>query len=245
MLLSSLAAALLLAPTFVSAIDQIEARNMAIHDLLESNTTALLVVDMQNDFCHESGVNRAVMKWPDVCSTAVQPIASLVESARQVDIPVIWINADYHPDNVNSAFDAKLRQRGEAGRPAVSEWGKAIIDELNPASSVFEERGTNEIVISKPSFDAFTDTPLKEELQRRNIETVVVTGVATSICVESTVRSALFEGFHVVVVKDGVGDLPERTVSSLDRVQLLFGHVTSALNIIGSWLPPAAEKLII
>jgi len=160
----------------------------------------------------------------------------VVDAARRNDLPVIWINADYSPNVVSAAFDAKLRERGDEGRPCVSEWGRDIIEELKPSTSLLESRNNKEFVLMKPTFNAFTDTSLEEELRMRGIETVVVTGVATSICVESTVRSAMFEGFHTVVVREGVGDLPHRNKDSLDRVDLLFGYVTSSLDIIASWL---------
>eukprot|EP00466_Bigelowiella_natans_P000388 jgi/Bigna1/51509/estExt_Genewise1Plus.C_10276 len=207
-----------------------------VQELLSSNQTAVLVIDMQNDFCHPEGVNRRIMKWPDVCSPTVPHIHGVVNAARRNDLPVIWINADYSPNVVSAAFDAKLRERGEEGRPCVSEWGQDIIEELKPSKSLMESRGNKEFIMMKPTFNAFTDTSLEEELRLRGIETVVVTGVATSICVESTVRSAMFQGFHTVVVREGVGDLPDRNRDSLDRVDLLFGYVASSLDIIASWL---------
>ena len=88
-------------------------------------------------------------------------------------------------------------------------------------------------MIAKHHYSAFHDTGLTDHLKARGIRTVAVTGVATNVCVESTLRDAFFDGFHVVVPRDCVGaDDPDLHHASLRTVDSYFGYVTDADTLI-------------
>jgi nicotinamidase-related amidase len=126
---------------------------------------------------------------------------------------------------------APLRFRGGEGRSAdqfVPEtWGWQIVDGLAPAA--------DEPVVRKPRYDAFLRTSLEDALRGRGIDTVVVGGVITNCCVDTTARSAFMRGFDVLVLDDCVGTFAqERDLhdAALRNLSLLFAVVASSGSVL-------------
>jgi len=186
--------------------------------------SALLVVDMQNDFMHPEGAC-ARMGFPDAGSPVVPAIKDLLVAARTRKIPVVWICANYSPDVVGPAFGAKMTAFPEP--VCTTEWGMKITDQLK-----VEE---DEIQVHKTCYDAFHHTDLVATLLAKEVNTVVIAGILSTVCVESTARAAVFDGFHAVIVEDGVGDAPEETAAFLKRFGTFFGQVQKAEEICTQW----------
>jgi ureidoacrylate peracid hydrolase len=190
---------------------------------LRSDRTALLVVDVQNDFCHPNGYFAGSGFDVGPCSRVVELIAENVAALRERGIPVVWTmstNADPPRHRL-----LPLRFRRYAGeRPpdqfTPGSWGWQIVDRLEPHP--------DEIVVRKPRYDAFLRTSLEEDLRSRGVDTVVITGVITNCCVDSTARSAFMRGFDVLVVEDCVATFAEEYdlhEASLRNLSLLFAVV--------------------
>jgi ureidoacrylate peracid hydrolase len=188
------------------------------------DASALLVVDMQNDFMHPEGAC-AKMGFPDVGSPVVPAIDMLLDAARARKIPVVWICANYSPDVVGPAFGAKMTAFPEP--VCTTEWGMKITEMLQV------EEG--EIQVQKTCYSAFHQTDLAATLRAKGVDTVVVTGIMSTVCVESTARAAVFDGFHTVIAEDAVGDAPEETASFLKRFGTFFGQVQKTEEICGQW----------
>lgn len=185
---------------------------------------ALLIIDMQNDFMHPAGAC-AKMGFPDAGTPCLPAINQLIEAARANDIPVVWISANYSPALVGTAFGAKMAEFPEP--VCTTEWGNQIVEQLQPSEG--------DLRVQKTCYDGFHQTELAAILQAREVDTVVVTGVLTTVCVESTARAAVFAGFHTVVAEDAIGDAPEATASFLERFGTFFGKVQTAQHICQSW----------
>lgn len=200
-----------------------------ISSLVKPDETALLVIDMQNDFCAPGGYIDSVMKR-DV--TAAQGICAtlqrLVDSARSAGIPVIWIGADYSPERIPAGMQRKLSQRGITQVCcAPGSWG---------AQWFCVEPNDGETVIIKHNYCGFSGTNLHKQLQQMGIRTLVATGVQTQICVESTVREGHALGYHCVVPRDAVAShTPPLHDASLTNIQFLFGEVCDADDLISVW----------
>eukprot|EP00316_Scyphosphaera_apsteinii_P016957 CAMPEP_0119308824 /NCGR_PEP_ID=MMETSP1333-20130426/12789_1 /TAXON_ID=418940 /ORGANISM="Scyphosphaera apsteinii, Strain RCC1455" /LENGTH=183 /DNA_ID=CAMNT_0007312683 /DNA_START=127 /DNA_END=678 /DNA_ORIENTATION=+ len=181
---------------------------------------------MQNDFMHCNGAC-AKMGFPDAGTPILPAVNQLIDAAHQGPnkIPVVWICADYSPEVVGPAFGAKMMCFPEA--VCTTQWGKKIIEQLNPA--------TDDIFITKSCYDGFHDTELAEILRAKGVDTVVVTGILTTVCVESTARAAVFEGFHTVIAEDAVGDTPNATKAFLERFNTFFGDVQKSQVICQRW----------
>ena len=197
--------------------------------------TALLVVDVQNDFCAPGGYIDSVLGRDVSGSVPVaDAIAELLDAARGAGVPAIWVKAVYDFDYLSAPMLTKIREMGleHAVCCAEGSWG-ADWFRIRP------EDGEPEIV--KHRYSAFVGTPLEAMLRRRGIRTLVITGVATNICIDSTLRDAFLRDYYVVVPADCVGSanrpLHEAT---LQNVEFLFGDLTGGEEIAGIWAQAGA-----
>jgi nicotinamidase-related amidase len=179
----------------------IEAEPCALR--FDLHRTALIIIDMQRDFLEPGGFGEALGNDVTRLAAAVEPCRAMLDAARRCGLLVIHTREGHRPD-LSDAPAAKL-ERGEPklrigapgpmGRILVrGEPGHDIIAPLYPV------RG--EPVIDKPGKGAFYRTPLEPLLQDRGIETLLVCGVTTEVCVNTTVREANDRGFRCVVLGD-------------------------------------------
>jgi ureidoacrylate peracid hydrolase len=196
---------------------------------------ALLVIDMQNDFCAPGGyVETALGKDATACRAVVAPIRSLIAHARAARVPVLWIRADYSPDKVPAHMALKAHERGAAQAFCHGgTWGAEFF-ELTPVAG--------DVVVEKYCFSAFVGTGLGQRLRSSRIRTVVLAGVQTNVCIESSLRDAASIGFHVVVAADCVAShTPVLHDATLKNVAFLFGDVVPSAEIARIWQASLGE----
>jgi nicotinamidase-related amidase len=174
--------------------------------------TALVIVDMQNDFVRDGGSLRV----PDAEPT-IPAIASLLELARLHAMRVVFTQ-DTHRDG-----DPEWRIWPEHARQ--DSWGWEIVDALAPAA--------DETVIRKLRYDAFYGTPLDHLLRLWSVDTLIICGTVANICVHYTAASAALRWYDVIIPRDAVSALePFDLESSLRQTAFLFaGRVTTASGI--------------
>jgi len=194
---------------------------------LDVRRTALLVVDVQHDFCHPDGFFAGFGFDVTPCSEVTSRIAPVVASARRRGLQVVWTMSTNADPPVHRLEPARFRRDGNVERPAdqfvPGSWGWHIVEELEPDPS--------ELVVQKPRYDAFLRTGLEDELRNRGISTVVVTGVITNCCVDTTARSAFMRGLDVLVLEDCVATFAqERDLhdASLRNLEQLFAVVADS-----------------
>lgn len=171
---------------------------------IEVADTALLVIDMQRDFCSPHGY--AARAGLDVARLAgpIGQIRRLLDAARGAGLLVVHTREGHLPDLSDCPVEKMQRSR-QAGAPIGSvgpmgrllvrgEYGHDFIDELQPA--------TGEAVIDKPGYGAFYQTGLAQLLTDRRIRQLIVCGVTTEVCVHSTLREAVDRGYACVTVAD-------------------------------------------
>lgn len=188
--------------------------------LVEPSDTALLVLDMQNGFCHPNGT---IGKSKDISlmRATIPNIKRIVAECRSVGIPDIWTIQEHHLSDrtrLNRKIPAHT-QRSQHGPAAVARtWDAEIIEELQPLIS------DNVEVVRKHRFSAFFDTRLDTLLRMFGTRTLIVCGVTTTLCVESTVRDAYQRDYNVIVVEDAVGmSSRELHESSIRVMKTYFG----------------------
>lgn len=180
----------------------------------------LLILDMQNGFCHPSGSFSAI-GMPTTRQAAIIPsINHLRELCRTHHIPIFYTQtafaADYSDagiaeDELPGLKDAKGFIRGT--------WDAEIVEELKPLPE--------EVVVQKTRNNAFWRTGLEERLAERGVDQIIATGVATNVCVESTVREARSYGFHALTVSDGTATLSDQMQeASMVNLRFFGGTVT-------------------
>jgi len=207
---------------------------LTLEEKLQPAGCALLVIDMQNDFCAPGGYIDAVMgKSVETAAAVIGPVSRLVDAARAAAVPVVWVRADYSRDRIPASMQVKLVARGiEAVCCAPGTWG----------ADWFGPRPTDaEAVVTKHTYSGFHDTPLAELLQALGVGTLVFAGVQTQICVESTVRDGHSRGYFCVVAQDAVASHTAALhQATLDNVRFLFGDICPSATVFAAWSPPAA-----
>ena len=199
--------------------------------------TALLVIDMQRGFV-EAG---EAMEVP-AAREAIPRIRALVDLFRAKRRPVIFTEFVYseqapllvgalHPEHRRAAPDAPRI----FGRPSSS------CHEDDPSVATVQLLGPrhDELVVRKRWYDAFAGTPLDGVLRARGVDTLVMTGTMTDICVLATVVGAFNREYRVTVVEDAVTTLwPEIQRATLDIIARAYGRVVSAkevADVVGAW----------
>ena len=209
-----------------------------IEDQADPAHTALLVIDMQNDFCAPGGYIDKTSKL-DVagCEKVADAINPLVEAARAAGVKIVWVRANYEKQYLAPPILARHAIRGiEAEVCCAGEsWGYDFF-RVKPRKGEF--------FVEKHRYDAFFGTALDDLLRNHGIRTLVCTGVVTNVCVESTARSGFFRGYYIVVPEDCVGaPFPDLHEASLKNIRTYYGAVTDAKALAGLWTDAAKPGL--
>lgn len=192
--------------------------------------TALLVVDMQNGFCHDDGaINRMGLPAARL-RDAIEPCARLVAAARGARVPVLFTRYVYRPDYADGGLlvnelmpDLKTHEALRAGS-----WDAQVIDALAPEAG--------EPVIDKNRPSAFFGTDLDATLKTLGARNLVVCGVTTNCCVETTVRDASQRDIRTFVVRDAVAEYDDdRHAVALKSMALLFAYVVGLDDVLAGW----------
>lgn len=208
--------------------------------------TAVIVVDMQNDFGKEGGMFHLAGIDISGIQTVVQPTARVIETARKHGILVVYLKMAYKPDlsdfgepgTVNRDRHKRLSvgkqvttPNGSTGQILIRDtWNTAVIDELKPQEG--------DIEIYKTRYSGFYKTELDDVLRSRGITHLIITGCTTSICVDSTVRDANFRDYSPILLEDcmdePIGSDLQRSnhASTLLTVEIQLGWVSDSTKFI-------------
>jgi nicotinamidase-related amidase len=200
-------------------------------------TTALLIIDMQRDFMEPGGFGETLGNDVSQLARAVAPIAAVLNAARQTGMMVVHTREGHLPD-LSDAPPAKIERGapslrigdpGPMGRILIrGEAGHDIIPALYPVEG--------EIVIDKPGKGAFYATTLGADLKARGIDTLLVCGVTTEVCVNTTVREANDRGYRCIVLADGCASyFPEFHEMGLRMIKAqggIFGWVSDSAAVL-------------
>ena len=209
--------------------------------LLTKTQKALVLVDVQNEFCHPDGVFG--QKGCDLSLIEVMMVAlnRLVASAREKKIPIVFIQ-NIEDENTDSfAWSMRPDAKEDSANQGVcrrGEWGTELYG-FEPAPG--------EILVQKNRFSGFLDTPLNAILKNHGIETLIFTGVATNICVETTARHASILDYHVILAPDACATwYPDLQEATCKNIRLWFGKVADSPEIVSLWSEnqPQPEKEI-
>jgi nicotinamidase-related amidase len=202
-------------------------------------STALVIIDMQRDFVEPGGFGESLGNDVSILRKAIAPTKLLLEACRKAGMMIVHTREGHSPDLTDcppSKMERghpkrKIGDGGSMGRLLVrGEKGHDIIPELYPVAG--------EIVIDKPGKGAFYATDLEPILRNRGIKSLIVCGVTTEVCVNTTVREANDRGFNCVVLEDCVGSyFPDFQRSALEMIKAqggIFGWVSSSKNAIAA-----------
>jgi nicotinamidase-related amidase len=183
---------------------------------LKAGTSALLVIDMQ-EFFLDPGSPMFTCGGPAILSTVKEMIDAFRASGR----PVIFTKHVHHPGNLDSGI--------------MGWWWKGMCIEGSPESEIHRDIAplAGEKVVSKHRYSAFYGTDLEIVLRCLGIEDLVVSGILTNLCCESTARDAYFRDFRVFIPADGTASINEEMhLASLLNLAFGFAYVAGARSII-------------
>jgi ureidoacrylate peracid hydrolase len=197
---------------------------------LGKDRTALLVIDMQNGFCHPEGSFANLGLDVSMCNAAIAPISTLVEKAHDAGVPVIFTRYMYRADYRDSGVLVQdlLPALAEAKSLAAGTWDAELVDELVPTDADF--------VLDKNRYSAFYGTGLEPILTSLGVHSLVISGVTTNMCVETTARDASQRDYRVFVVSDATGELEKsRHDMALNTLGFGFGWVVESEDVLDAW----------
>ena len=195
-----------------------------------SGRWALLVVDMQNGFCHDDGsINRMGLPAARLRG-AIEPCVRLVAAARSAGVPVLFARYVYRPDYADGGLLVDELMPGLKTHEALQagSWDAEVIDALKPEAG--------EYIVDKNRPSAFFGTDLEANLAALGARNLVVCGVTTNCCVETTVRDASQRDLRTFVVRDAVAEYDDdRHAVALQSMELLFAYVIGLDEALAGW----------
>ena len=179
---------------------------------LDPDETAVVVVDMQNGFCHPDG-----SLYAPESEAAVGPVSELVDRAREAGASVVFTRDVHPPEQFEDAhYYDEFDRWGE--HVLEGSWEAELIEELRPRES--------ELVVVKHTYDAFYRTELEGYLESHGIRDLVICGTLANVCVLHTAGSAGLRDYRPILAEDAVGAIEEdHREYALDHAGWLFGEV--------------------
>lgn len=209
--------------------------------VLDLSRTALIVVDMQNDFCGETGWISSMGIDFAAARDLINPINETAEALRQIGVPVVWVNWGVRPDRANLSpstqhpFNPHGEGPGLAGARSSGgrsykvlqkgEWGAELVSGLVSKPC--------DILVDKHRISGFWDTPLDSILRNLNVSTLLFAGINADHCVYATLMDANFHGYDTIMLEDCVATTsPDFCLAAtLHNVRFCFGFTTKSTQL--------------
>lgn len=195
--------------------------------LINPTNTALIVVDIQNDYCSSTG---KIAQTLGVDLTPVQKVVpeiiSFVDVARRNGLPIIFTQMIEDPEYMDE--NAKLKKGNKAFCTPNTEGFEYY--KIRPEGSDYQ--------IIKKTYDAFSNPELEAIFKKNQIKNLIVIGAYTAVCVDTTIRAGFTRGYHIVVPENLVGMPKERIdqhEAALKVWKIIFAHVVDSKEIVDSW----------
>jgi ureidoacrylate peracid hydrolase len=189
---------------------------------------ALVVVDVQNDFVSPQG--SAGKRGEDVSAAMamVPNLLRLIDEARRVGATIVYIRTTHSEWTDTPSWIYRTSQKGGLSTCREGTWGAELFEGILPLPT--------ERVVIKHRYSAFINTDLNTVLKARNIQSVLVCGVATNVCVETTARDAYMYDYYVTMIDDCSAAYETKLhLGTLENMRRHFGLVASSEEIIDTW----------
>jgi ureidoacrylate peracid hydrolase len=202
---------------------------------VEPRHTALLVIDVLNDFCAEGGMMEREGQDLRHVQQMAEALPRLLDTAREAGVLVVFVRNVYSTEENHYLSDVWLEQAARRRSGSYTVW--PVCGAGSWEGDFYSVRPlAEEPVITKHRFSAFHNTDLETVLRAHSVRSVVLAGVATDVCVETTAREAFVRDYYVVFLSDGTATYNrpshEATLAVIDR---FFGQVATMEDVIACW----------
>ncbi|GLX70569.1 cysteine hydrolase family protein [Paenibacillus glycanilyticus] len=193
---------------------------------LEHKNTAIIVVDVQNDYCHPEGAIAKLGTDVSSVKNMMPNLHALLEAAQQHHVPVIYLQTNHEKATDSEVWVSRFAD-GINPICHTGSWG-AEFYEVSPLP--------DDIIVKKHRYSGFIHTRLESVLQTLKIETLIMTGVSTNLCVESTARDGFMMDYHIVLMKDACAAFTqEEHDMTVQTVDTYFGMASDTKAVISFW----------
>jgi ureidoacrylate peracid hydrolase len=199
-----------------------------LKDRCDPRYAALIVVDVQNDFVSPEG--SAGKRGDDVgAAIAMIPnLTRLIDQARKMGLTIVYIRTTHSEWTDTASWIYRTSQKSGLSTCREGTWGADFYDGIAPLPS--------ERVVIKHRYSAFINTDLNTVLKARGIQSILVCGVATNVCVETTARDGYMYDYYVTMIDDCSAAYDAKLhMSTLENIRRHFGLVASSHQIIETW----------
>lgn len=201
-------------------------------DLLSMDKSALLVIDLQNAFCHKDGTLGRSGLDTDRLGAVIKPLRHVIERCHDAGMPVLWTVQEHFEED---------RRRGRKRLPShtskrkgvsalAGTWDAEIVDELKDLV------GEPARVIRKHRFGAFYETRLEVVLEQLGVEALFIAGLTANACVETTIREAYLRDYDVVAIEDCISGVNPEWEESAKKVWRQYLGITCSSGDFNHWL---------
>ena len=202
---------------------------------------ALLLVDVQNDFAADGGAMHREGRDVSLAQAMVPRLERLLEAARAANTRIVWIRNVYNTGPNWYLSEVWLEQARRRRNGAYVDYSVCEPNEWN--GDFYRIRPQpDEVIITKHRYGAFESTDLDLVLRSRGVRTVIMTGIATNVCVETTARQAFLRDYYVVFTSDCTATYSQaQHDAALFNIDQFFGQVVTSEEVMACWQPAKAR----
>jgi ureidoacrylate peracid hydrolase len=195
---------------------------------IDPQTTRFVVIDVQNDFCADGGWMSRNGSDLSLIHTAVDRLDSFIDVARSADLHPIFVRAIYDEIYLSRPMLERHARTGlSTAHCQTGSWGAEFF-QISPRD--------DELVFTKHRYSAFKDTELNAYLRAQQVENLILAGITSNVCVESTARDAYMLDYHVVFLSDASATYEAAAhEATLANIRRAFGIVASTSEVVTAW----------
>lgn len=201
---------------------------MSIKEKVKPGSCALLLIDLQNDFCHPNGTSSKNGRNLYYVHRMFPCLTELLQNARENKLDIIHVRTIHTVWTDSLVWQERWGNSPNRMYTRQNTWGADFIEEFKPIN--------NELIVEKHRYSAFVNTKLDSVLRSKKKESLIITGVFTNLCVDCTIRDAFMRDYFVVVPGDCVAcESEEEQMNSLKIFEYAFANVVTKDEIIKIW----------
>jgi len=202
---------------------------LTLEEVVNPKHTALVIVDVQNDFVYGRDRLSTPPETVDPPEQILAPLNVFIDACRRIGVPVIYTYTLHAGDVDLPPYKARMVRRSEGPVCMRGSKGAEFPEKLSRPLP-------GDPIVVKHGYDAMADHNMNTILQNRGVTSLIFSGIDTGVCVDSTLRHAFHQGYYIVLAKDICGsDNPARHAMAIQSIGAYYGLVATTQEIVQIW----------